>query len=118
MRTYIIDVDGTVFRHGSEEWLPGSKERVAALVEEGHRLVFVTRRGHVEFGDSERYGRPAAERARRALVEVAPDALFLPNCPSPRILVDDTWVQVRRTVTDQGLATATVVYDGSIAVDG
>jgi len=86
MPVYFIDLDGTIFKHGTNDFLPGAVEWLKSL--KGH-IVWCTRRGH-EFVGHPVYG---SEGLNEALGKLEPLGLkvlgCVDNCGSPRILVND-----------------------------
>lgn len=45
MATFLLDLDGTLFKHSSTMPLPGALEFLAKIHADGNRVVFITRRG-------------------------------------------------------------------------
>ena len=45
MGAYFVDIDGTLFKHGTNEFLPGTEEFLEQIEEGGHQLILVTSRG-------------------------------------------------------------------------
>jgi hypothetical protein len=81
--TYFIDMDGTFFRFGTQEPLPGAVDAVRRLASEGHRIFFVTLRNASE-------GKLGSVSTRAALASLGveyDDILW--DCPSPRTVVND-----------------------------
>lgn len=42
--TIFFDLDGTVLRFHTNEWLPGVVEQLQLLVNAGHQVIFITSR--------------------------------------------------------------------------
>ena len=101
--TFFIDLDGTIFKHGTDELLPGAREFLDMLDELQYGKIFVTRRGDEEWGpDDPRY----SEAVTRAALKKhgLDDTLLVLNVRSPRFLVDDSPIDVLLRETDSGFA--------------
>ena len=98
--TIFCDLDGTLFRHGTVEPLPLALEFLAALEERGHRIIFVTRRGDLEFEGHSVYGKAATLEMLRGYNLDTHTIIF--DVRSPRVLVDDSNIGLIERVTDEG----------------
>lgn len=87
MAVYFIDLDGTIFKHGSNELLPGAAQLLEDIVAKGYKIVFTTRRGDKEFKGHPVYSADSARMAVRSL-RVPYEALIL-DVDSPRIVLND-----------------------------
>jgi len=93
-----IDVDGTIFRWGTEEWLPGVLPQLRAWLARGNQVIFVTQRADA---------RPVA----RALRQVRIDAPVIANVQNPRVLVNDQGAASVQVVPDAGWAFKLAQYE-------
>ena len=66
MAAFLIDLDGTVVKHGTNELLPGRIEQLVACVKAGHELIYLTRRGQ-EFPPYHIYGVVSASKLLKQL---------------------------------------------------
>lgn len=99
--TFIIDLDGTILRHGTDELLPGAREFLDLLEELEYGAVFVTRRGDEEWGpDDPRYSEAATRAAFRK--HGLDESKLILNARSPRFLVDDSPIDLLPRETDEG----------------
>lgn len=98
--TILFDLDGTLVRHGTTEWLPGALHLLALVEARGYEVRFVTRRGDREFADHRVYGR-APTLAMLAEAGLGSRHVWF-DVRSPRILVDDSLATVieRETNSD------------------
>ncbi len=95
---FILDLDGTLVKHGTSDWLPGALELIAGLQERGYEVAFITRRGDREFKDHEFYGRIAT---LHMLADAGLTRLRIWwDMRSPRFLMDDSPAQVIEKATD------------------
>lgn len=83
MAAYFIDLDGTFFKWGTCEPLPGAVETIKRLESEGHMIVWTTLRNAGE----QLKGYAATIRAFRELGIKSETVIW--DCPSPRIVVND-----------------------------
>lgn len=100
--SFLCDLDGTLFKHGTTELLPGAKEFLDKLHASGYRIIFMTRRGDIEFENHPVY-------SKRATVEMLQhhglsDHTIIYDVMSPRVLVDDSQIDIMRRVTDTGFS--------------
>jgi hypothetical protein len=82
-----IDLDGTIFKHGTNSLLPGAQELLESIENEGHEIIFTTRRGDREFKDHPVYNADSARLAVRGL-RVDYKELIL-DVSSPRVVIND-----------------------------
>ncbi len=101
MATYFIDIDDTILRHGTNEILPGAKEKLFDLATQGHRIVLTTRCGNEEFG-----GPPYSREATLARLADIPYHDIIWDCPSPRIVINDDGCSAICVNPEKGLADA------------
>lgn len=85
MAVLICDLDGTIFKWGTEEFLPGAAEQLGAWLRAGHQIIFTTQRApDKDF-----------EYKLKCWCSNAPDGLYpgqihvLFDIYSPRIVVND-----------------------------
>jgi len=50
MAAFIFDIDGTLVKYHTNEWLPGAKEMLVRLFCDGNQLIFTTMRGSHDAG--------------------------------------------------------------------
>jgi len=98
--TFFLDLDGTIFRHGTDEFLPGAKELLELFMEKNYRIIFMTRRGDREWEDHPVY---SAKATRASLKKHKLDhyTLIL-DVMSPRHFVDDSFIKIHPVDTNQG----------------
>lgn len=82
MRTYFIDIDGTLVKWGTTVPLPGAVECIKKLAERGDRIVFTTQREE----DSKDFDN---KELLKFLMSICYEGKILWGCTSPRILVND-----------------------------
>lgn len=87
MAAFIFDLDGTLVSFETHEPLPGAVETVNRLYDEGHRIIFTTRRGDLEFAGHAYYSRQATYSMLRLNEFKYHDIIF--DVPSPRIVIND-----------------------------
>jgi hypothetical protein len=101
--TIFCDLDGSIFQHGTHDFLPGAREFLRITENAGFRIIFVTRRGDAEFKGHEFYGEAAT---RKALKDYGLDHhTIIFDVPSPRILVDDSAIGGLPRHTNAGFTT-------------
>ncbi|HUU59972.1 MAG TPA: hypothetical protein VMZ50_10535 [Phycisphaerae bacterium] len=98
--TFLCDLDGTLFVHGTTDPLPGAMEFLRLVESAGYRIVFVTRRGDAEFADHPVYSRAATE-AMLAAHGLGHHTIVY-DVRSPRFLVDDSPIQAISRPSGQG----------------
>jgi ribonucleotide monophosphatase NagD (HAD superfamily) len=76
MAAYFIDLDGTIFKYGTNTPLPGAMEMLRGLKAGGHQLIFTTQRQE-------------ADSAKEALSREGITGLFITSVESPRIVIND-----------------------------
>lgn len=100
MSTYFIDLDGTIFNHGTNDFLPGSREYIEELKEDGHMIVFTTRRGQ-EFEGHPVYDKKKTLEALKRL-NIKYDSIIF-DSPSPRIVINDSGCSSINCISNEGL---------------
>lgn len=90
MAAFFVDLDGTIFKHGTNDPLPGAIDFLRSINKKGHQLFFTTRRGK-EFSGHTVYDTAPTYSALRMLkseygIEYD-DIIF--NVVSPRVVVND-----------------------------
>ena len=88
MATFFIDLDGTIFEHGTNFLLDGASEFLDKINDDDHDIIFTTRRGDEEFEGHKIFGKQNTIDALKTLGLVYKDILF--NLSSPRIVVNDS----------------------------
>ena len=99
MAAFFIDLDGTVFRYHTCEWLPGVQERLLGWDKEGHDLVFITRRDQ----DRDANTPYSLDLTRAALDTLLPQRHLITDVQTPRILIDDSPCFAWTTPRDSGV---------------
>ena len=95
MATMIFDLDGTCFRFHTNEWLPGVVEKLTALAEAGHQIVFISMRGRRD-PDQE-----WSQEKTKTILEALPFRyVMIWNSEWPRIVIDDCPPQALHTRQD------------------
>jgi hydroxymethylpyrimidine pyrophosphatase-like HAD family hydrolase len=87
MAAFFIDLDGTIFRFGTEEFLPNARESLLKLLQDGHQIVFTTLRGD-------------AVEARKVLRKAGLNCIILTGVQSPRVVINDSGAHAIDHVTD------------------
>lgn len=88
MKTALIDLDGTILKHSTQEPLEGAIEFLKTLEEAGVKIIFITRRGNEEWGeDDKKYSESVTKKTVDGFGIKYETILF--NCKSPRALIDD-----------------------------
>lgn len=87
MAVYFIDLDGTIFKHGTNDLLPGAFDLLSRIIGFGDEIVFTTYRGDENFKSHPIYNRGSAQTAIDSLDVPYRAALFDIN--SPRIVLND-----------------------------
>jgi histidinol phosphatase-like enzyme len=91
MSTHFFDIDGTIVNYHTNDWIPGAKEYIKKLSDDGCQIVFITMRD--ECRDKNEVW--SVENTRKILQELEDlnikfTVLF--NISSPRIIHDDSLV--------------------------
>jgi hydroxymethylpyrimidine pyrophosphatase-like HAD family hydrolase len=88
MAAYFFDIDGTLVRYHTNEWLPGAKEKLVRLKDEGHQIILMTMRG-----TQDRKKEWSIEKTKETILAdleaLGIDYRILFGTQSPRIMVDD-----------------------------
>jgi hypothetical protein len=84
---YFIDLDGTIFKHGTNQLLPGARQLLDAITERGNEIVFTTFRGDLHFSGHRVYSREGAMEGIRSLKVSYKTVLF--DIDSPRVVIND-----------------------------
>ncbi len=87
MAAFFIDLDGTTFYFGTDNFLPNARENLLKLIQEGHQIVFTTQRDD-------------ARSARSVLKKSGIDCVILTGVQSPRIVINDAGAHAINHVTD------------------
>ena len=98
MSAYFLDLDGTLFSHGTNELLPGARELLDELQRRGHQVVFTTYRS-----SSFALGEPLNDQATlKALADLGIEyhgIVF--GVRSPRVLVNDDGASAFERTTNE-----------------
>lgn len=100
METHIFDLDGTLVKYHTNEWLPGALEHLKELSDRGDYILIITMRGPQD-DDKEWSIDKTIETVIYDLQEqgIAHDIIM--NVPSPRHLYDDNDIFAHKRKTDQ-----------------
>lgn len=85
--TFFIDLDGTIFKHGTNDLLPGAQALLDAIVQKGGTIIFTTLRGDKHFPGHKVYSREGAMQGIRTLRVPYETVIF--DVDSPRIVIND-----------------------------
>lgn len=89
MAAIFFDMDDSLVKHGSNDFLDGAVDLLKAIKANGHQLFITTRRGD-EWEAHHVYGRQLTERFIRGWKEFGVDVDgIIYNVESPRIIVND-----------------------------
>ena len=84
MAALFFDIDGTVVRFHTNEWLPGVREKLGELAAAGHQIHFVTMRGSQDEGTGW-----SVENTIKLLADLPFHHKLITDVGQPRILIDD-----------------------------
>jgi hydroxymethylpyrimidine pyrophosphatase-like HAD family hydrolase len=76
MAAYFVDLDGTTFRFGTNEFLPNARENLLARKQAGHQIIFTTMRDD-------------AADVREVLKQAGLGGMIITGVQSPRIVIND-----------------------------
>ena len=93
--TFIFDIDGTLVRFHTSEWLPGAKEKLERLHALGHTVVLITQRGAPVPGENDNGWNIKATEELLAQLTFKPVRIY--GSVGPRVLVDDNSPHVLHT---------------------
>jgi len=82
--TYLFDIDGTLVKYHTNEWLPGARELLQEVHDAGHRIILITARNPADDGTE---WSPA--NAHKLARELPFEVTLLTAVPSRRVVVDD-----------------------------
>lgn len=80
MAAMIVDLDGTTFQFGTNQFLPNALETLRSLAAAGHQLIFITRRPM-------QTNQGLKEQLQK---NIGANVILLMSVASPRILIDDS----------------------------
>lgn len=92
LATFFIDIDGTIIRWSDEQPIESAVKTINAWYDAGHRIVITTYRGDKVSGGCHngRFGKKNTINELEKIGLKYHDILF--DCPSPRIVINDTGV--------------------------
>ena len=105
MATHIFDLDGTLLKHHTNEWLPGAKEMLFELADKGDQIIFITVRGPQDAGREW-----SVENTVRLLEKLPFQHRLITYCTRPRFLYDDDPGDLR---DERGILLGDARYDPS-----
>jgi hypothetical protein len=104
---YFVDIDGTIVRHGTNEFLPGALDWLQGLCAAGSDIVFTTRRG-CEFVGHPIYSEQGLSLLLNDLyIRGIKWHSVVKNIGSPRVIVNDEECSAIRRETNQAWDAAT-----------
>ena len=101
MKTQIFDIDGTIVKYHTNEWIEGAKEYIIKCFNSGDRIIFITMRDEIR--DKNEIW--SVENTKNIILKeldnlnIKYDILW--NVPSPRILHDDSPIIRDKRMTNQ-----------------
>jgi predicted secreted acid phosphatase len=101
MAAFFVDLDGTLFHFGTNFFTPGARDFLEWIEENGHQLIFTTRRGDDLEGHPIFDKNKTLEALKRLGIKYN-NILF--NVVSPRIIVNDDGCEAFQVEKDKGLA--------------
>jgi len=100
MATLIFDIDGTIVKYHTNEWIEGALEYIEKMVNEGHNIVFITMRGPQDVNTEW-----SVERTKDTILTDLENKniqySILWHQPTPRIIYDDADVYAHKRVRNQ-----------------
>ena len=87
MAAYFVDLDGTTFLFGTNEFLPNARENLLALKRAGHQIIFTTLRDD-------------AADVRKVLKRAGLSAMIITGVQSPRVVINDDGAYAANHQTD------------------
>ena len=87
MTAHILDLDGTIFEHGTNDYLIGAEELIQAIVGKGHKIIITTYRGDENFEGHPIWGKQETLDALENMDFPYHDIVF--DVPSPRYIYND-----------------------------
>lgn len=87
MAAFFVNLDGTTFYFGTNNFLPNARESLLRLLEDGHQIVFTTQRGD-------------AVEARKVLKQAGLNGVILTGVQSPRVVINDAGAHAVNHKTD------------------
>ena len=101
MATHFFDIDGTIVYYHTNEWLPGAKEYIQKLAHEGHQIIFITMRDKIRDKNEIWSVENLQSTILKELDLLGIEYGFLSNVSSPRIMHDDSPIQLDCRFTNQ-----------------
>lgn len=87
--TFFVDLDGTIFKWGTNELLPGAMEFLQKIKKDGHKIILTTNRGGAEWSTT-----PSSSFNKEttlhylSLLQVPYDEILF-EMGNPRVVVND-----------------------------
>jgi len=101
MSAYIFDIDGTLVKYHTNIWLEGAKEMLIKLCREGHQIILITMRDFKRDEFKEWSPQRTMETILNEMDNEKIKFHVLWNVNSPRILCDDSHVELEKRKTNQ-----------------
>jgi len=101
MGTHIFDIDGTIVKYHTNNWIDGAKELIIKLYNEGNQIIFITMRDEIRDKDEIWSVKNTKNIILKELDELGIKYTALYNISSPRIIHDDSQITVDRRHTNQ-----------------
>lgn len=100
MAAHIFDIDGTLVKWHTNEWLPGAFEMLQNITNRGDQIILITMRGPQDANTAW-----SVERTKETIIAEMKAANMNPTIifgvQSPRILHDDNEIKIDKRFTDQ-----------------
>ena len=100
MAAHFFDIDGTLVKYHTNDWLSGAKEYLIKLFRDGHQIYLITRRGGHDHG-KEWSIEKIHQTILKDLEKVGVNFQIIFNVKCPRHLHDDHDCFAHRRITDQ-----------------
>lgn len=100
MATHIFDIDGTLVKYHTNDWIEGALETLEKLSKDGHKIVLITMRGPQDDNNDWSIRNTISTVIRELNVKNIKHTILWGH-PSPRIVHDDAEIQLDKRVTNQ-----------------
>jgi hydroxymethylpyrimidine pyrophosphatase-like HAD family hydrolase len=96
MAAFFFDIDGTLLNYHTQEWVPGAKELLSSLREQGDTVILITAR------DTHDAGKPwSIEETERVMKEAGFSFQIIYGVPWDRHIIDDYRCYAHNRVRDK-----------------
>ena len=100
MSAYIVDLNGTLFKFGTNDFLPGAKDFLDFIKDNGHQLILTTRRGE-DWDYHNVFSKAKTLQALKRLGIEYHSIVF--EVESPRIVINDDGCSAINVVINDGI---------------